>query len=912
MVKGRELEIKRVDYPHPPRRKIVVGPGEGLDVNAIKGFQTWLVIKAQKENGHDPDEWLKGMIADGALPGSRVTIETVAEETVRAPEIAEKHGLVEKLEVYAEASGETLTESVKTKARQLEKESEEKGELQRTNIIVQSLKLRGAKGIYKGRRLLRRLLNLPDLPLDDLELNFDEYEQGIIGLIGPTGSGKTTILSFLAPFSETPDRKGALRDYFRLRDSSWELTFSDEYSGRNYRVLIEIDGANKEGKTSYHFFVDGDPINSGEKLSKDSYDHEMLRLFGSPELFVRCSRIAQKTSKKNPDLSEATEGERKAIVLELAGIGYLQADSENAREKAKAGEAQLSLERERITLIESQLTALPGLVSDVDAKRSAHSAASDKLVELESHGKKLAAEAEALAEKVRAQRSLTERIAGLKDQAAQKERAVLEANGEIEGFLAAQKKQPEAQASVERYEKLKAKEGAENERIAKISKQRENLTAEHGRAQAAHSDACRALEASKSSLRTEKATLEGNCNVLQAKIDYLAGNLKEPLLPFDGTCFNCGKPLDGEQLDVEKKKHIKKANERAAAEKNLTELRENKQRLEGRVQKIDTELAAIVLPDPPFPPELPPIDEAELQSIKTAVAEIAIDQARKTLAAVQEAATRIEEAKKRQNEAARELVRLQEQLNTAEGELDTTIQGQHEEAREKLEAARVEYQEAAKASAALEQQIKDIEQHILELKKQEHDLGNRKIALEEKACDAAEWRWLEKGCGPDGVQALELDAFKPAIEQTANNLLSTIFGSRFAIEISTTRTAGRGSKTHQAESFDIWIIDNEDGGSKQDFFTLSGGESVPVRLAIYEAFSRIRTQKFSPMILDEADGQLDPSLRAGYVAMIEQARVEAKRRNTIVISHDINVQEMIPQKIVMSELATEQAHVAVA
>jgi ABC-type thiamine transport system ATPase subunit len=70
---------------------------------------------------------------------------------------------------------------------------------------------------------------------------------------------------------------------------------------------------------------------------------------------------------------------------------------------------------------------------------------------------------------------------------------------------------------------------------------------------------------------------------------------------------------------------------------------------------------------------------------------------------------------------------------------------------------------------------------------------------------------------------------------------------------------------------------------------------------------KIRKQKFSPMLLDEADGALSPRLRAGYVEMIEHARTEAGLRNVIVVSHDVGVQEAISQRILMSELAKQEA-----
>jgi DNA repair exonuclease SbcCD ATPase subunit len=899
VVKGRKISVTRIDYPHPRRIKAVCDwkdADEPLD-HPIDGVQVWQVYRATKEEAKeiDPEEILHDMRNFGALEGSRVTVETILTDAVRAPEIASKNALREKVIVYAEAYSLPVTESILVKADQLECEAEKRGETQRTNIIIHSVELRGAKGIYKGRKLLRRLLNLPALPLDNIKIDFDKYEPGILGLLGPTGAGKTTILGFLAPYTDMPGRRGPLRNHFRLRDSSWQLIYSDEYTGNLYRTFIEIDGVSKDGKANCHLFVNGEPINSGAKLSIDDYEQAIRKLFGSPELFVRCSNVAQKNGKDNPDLSDATKGERSEIVVELAGLDYLQSDSKNAKEKAETIEGAAAEEGRLLAQIEGQLTVLPDLTADRSQKAADLEQEQNNLRTLELRGLSLKSDVEQLAQKVAEQRRLAERIAGLEDQVTQKQRAIRDAADSITEYQQAVEWAPEAQKVIVEWDKLKEQENAETRRLSTILAENARLQGEYNTRLTAHHADVRKVEGQQSRLRTEKAVLEGNRKVVQNQIDFLARDLNAPLTE---NCPTCGQRLPETKLAELQQKRAESEARKAKDETNRAEI-------DMQLASFDQQLAAITLP-PALPPlSLPPVDQEPLRRILTAMAVLKIDQARKNVATAQEAATRIEEAKKQLEKASGDQAELGLSIQGLQSQIDPAIQPAYDEATRKLEGARAEYGEAQKAIAGLEAQIQGFDKRIAELQVSEEDLGLRKVRLDSQQACAAEWRWLQRACGREGIQSLELDYLKPGIEATANDLLSSVFGSRFSVEFRTERMAGRGSDIHEKPDFSVWIIDNEDNASEQEFFSLSGGESVPVRLAIYEAFARMRVQKFSPMTIDEADGHLDPSLRAGYVDMIERARIVSRRRNTLLVSHSVEVQEMIAQKIDLARLAKE-------
>jgi exonuclease SbcC len=127
------------------------------------------------------------------------------------------------------------------------------------------------------------------------------------------------------------------------------------------------------------------------------------------------------------------------------------------------------------------------------------------------------------------------------------------------------------------------------------------------------------------------------------------------------------------------------------------------------------------------------------------------------------------------------------------------------------------------------------------------------------------------------------------------------------VEFRTTRIGGSGSKTKQIEDFSIWILDSETG-DEQLLETLSGGESVWVKRAIYDAFGIVRARKtgtqFLTVFQDEADGALDPEARQHYFRMLERAHIEAGRHHTLVITHSPEAQEVIGQRIEMRALSS--------
>lgn len=163
---------------------------------------------------------------------------------------------------------------------------------------------------------------------------------------------------------------------------------------------------------------------------------------------------------------------------------------------------------------------------------------------------------------------------------------------------------------------------------------------------------------------------------------------------------------------------------------------------------------------------------------------------------------------------------------------------------------------------------------------------------------------LEKALGRDGIQALEIDAAGPEVSQLVTDLLRSCYGTRFAVELRTVRPAEKGRK--QTEVFDLLIHDSRrlDVGT---FDQLSGGEKVIVDEALKLAIAIFNARRHGNMRTlwrDEADGRLDPEVRAKYPAMLRRAIDLGGFDRLYYVSHDVGVQSQADAQIVLTASRT--------
>jgi exonuclease SbcC len=923
---GFSHRVTRVPFGHPVNRKVGFRWPDGFPVNlVVKGARMWIEITCTKEESVsiDTEFFMEQLQAAGAAPGSRVTLNVLPTETVRAGDITSKTQLRDKVTVWGENSSKAIPAGVLTKADEVEAEAARTGAVGKgQRIVLNRLVLRGAIGLKKKSGL------------EEVDFNLDEIDAGLVALIGGNGAGKTTLLENLHPWPGLLTREGTLKDHFYLRDSFRDLYWTDVATGTKYRAMITINAATASGTTEYYLWADGQPL-PGIEGRKEGYVEAVDRLFGSKELYLRSAFVTQRQPKNLPDLADATPGQRKALFSALCGTDYLEAFKLIAKGRGDQSEGQQGAKEAEINVLTARLPVREDLEWQIeDLGRIVESAREDLgiLAEVGKHKTKavdaLSAQAESNAQRFRQAREAEDLTMDANSRA-------IAARADIESAQQAVKARPAAVDTLAKFNALSAQLTTQNEAYARhmeaVAEERKVVDAardvhEQGRQVvneknqerlAAHQGQVKEMTRNMDEILRRYTAARDTEVRLQHRIEHLEGQLKAPVAEM---CPTCGQGLPADALETVRKG-------RAELEASLDEARNLLAAASSTTQELDRQYSTAktardTLPAPaqetypsftPPPSTVPAWNDTERQRIKGELLWIDEAQARATIAAADVAQVRIEELTKQladlQATADRERRRAEELRAGLRPELDAELA----EARHSLEAARSAYRDAqgreARAVAALEQ----AQQRLTDLAKDLQAVDELKAALAKLQVETAEWRLLEFACSDKGIQALELDAVAPSIMAIANDLLKGAFGSRYQLEARTTRLSGSGKAQKQIEDFLIDVLDTETGEA-QEIATLSGGEAVWIRRALYDAFGIIRARstglQFLTVFQDEADGALDPEQKLTYFRMLQAAHAQSGRRHTVLISHDQGIQELVGSRVEVRRLRPRKEAVA--
>jgi exonuclease SbcC len=170
---------------------------------------------------------------------------------------------------------------------------------------------------------------------------------------------------------------------------------------------------------------------------------------------------------------------------------------------------------------------------------------------------------------------------------------------------------------------------------------------------------------------------------------------------------------------------------------------------------------------------------------------------------------------------------------------------------------------AASALARLEEQARAAAEVAAEV-----DALERAVA--EAGTVVATWELLAQAFGPDGIQALEIDAACPALSELATGYLHKHFGPRWSIRIDTREEDGE-AEDGAAGVLNINVFDAEEG-RKGDILFFSPGERAFLGRAFAGALaflicSRIGARE-PTLILDETAGAVSPGNLDAYMGMI--------------------------------------------
>lgn len=893
---GIPARVETVPFPHPQNMKIDAAFGkDDFSGEDVAGKRVWVDITCTKEERAllDADKILSGIMTRGAADGSRVTISDIPVETVRAAKITGAVGAGEKYKVWAENTGIKLKDTILKKIAELDAEINRGGSKAHGAWELVSLKLRGATGLKKG------------IHKDEVSINFDGYDSGLIALVGENGRGKTTLIENCHPYPQLLTRKGKLQDHFCLRDSFREVVYRDRDTGRMVKCLIQIDGANASGSCSYFAYTSDDGGASWEAVpgvDKNSkpYEDFIAQTFGPIELFLRTAFITQRPTKNLPDLTDATAGEKKTLFVELAGIDYLQKFADAANERAK-DTAQTAHDAEiRAQMLESAVANKPELERQLaDAEKTLAEKQAD-LVKITADGKSARADLNAAHKRAESERDRArqENDAAQKADAARSEISAIEQ--ERKRNEAAAEGRSANETLINEWERLQETVGAEEKKRNAVNEANAARMSEYMAKKSAYDAKLREAEKEHDALVDERDGIEREILNKQNSVKLYERDAAE----IKDTCPTCGQRLPADKIGELEQKRAAAASKIEGLKGEISALEsrlaENKQKITASTEEI-TEIAF----EEPAKPKQETFDATALNDAIAKQRAIDVAKARAELETAKTAAVRIEGLNAQIADKNALLETLEKERASLTERRDDTAESALADAQTKLDALTESYTAAKSSIAATEATISGTKQTIADIASQEAELADAKKAAVSAKAETAEWELVAKAFGRDGIQALELDALAPGISETANRLLESAYGDRFRIDIETTRIGGQGKSRKQIEDFKIMVTDSEDG-EPTALENKSGGEAVWIKRAIYDAFAVIRRRNtgfaFLTCFQDETDGALDAGAKTAYCRMLEASHDAAKLRHTVIITHSNEVKAMVEQKIAMESL----------
>ena len=885
--------VERVEFPHPQNMKIESGAECKINGEEIKGKRVWLEITCTKEERvmMNEDTILADLLAHGAVEGSRVTISDIPVETVRAAEITEAAGVSEKYKVWAENSGIELKDSVLKKIAELDTEISKDSAKAHGAWELVSLKLRGSTGIKKG------------IGKDEISIDFDSYDSGLIALIGENGKGKTTLIENCHPYPQLLTRKGKLQDHFCLRDSFREVVYRDRDTKRMVKCLIQIDGENKSGSCNYYAYTSDDcgktwdAVPGVDKNSKP-YEDFVAQTFGPMELFLRTAFITQRPTKNLPDLTDATAGEKKTLFVELAGIDYLQRFADAAGEREKQA-SQTAHDAE----IKAQML-LNTVSRKADVEQSvaeAEKVAAEKQAELEkvtSDGKTARTELNTAQERATAERDRAFREKEIRADADKIRTEISSLEAERARNESAAKGREENEKLISEYEVLQETVNQEQKKRSEVNEKNSAKMSEYLSKKSAYDAKCEEIKKSRDDFANQRTAIERDIANARNDIKLHERDVAE----IKDTCPTCGQKLPAAKIAELEAKRESAQKTIKLIEDGITEKEERLAGINKKISELTQEMSEIAFEEPARPKQEIFDSSAEDAAVSKMNA-IDISRARAELETAKTAAVRIEGINAQLSDKAKLLEQAEKTVAELEAKRDSGAESALSEAQSKLDSLTEKYTAIKAEIAATNATVEAGKKTLSEIAGQETELAKaQKDAVEAKA-ESTEWDLVSKAFGKDGIQALELDALAPGISETANRLLESAYGERFSISIETTRIGGSGKKTKQIEDFKIMVTDD---GETTTLENKSGGEAVWIKRAIYDAFAVIRRRNtgfaFLTCFQDETDGALDASAKTAYCRMLEASHEAAKLRHTIIITHSNEVKAMVEQKIAMESL----------
>lgn len=773
---------------------------------------------------------------------------------------------------------------------------------------ILKLKLRGAIGIRKG------------LGVEEIEIDFSNFQSGLIALTGRNGSGKTTVMENLHPYRQMVSRDGSLQSHFYLKDSHRILDF--EFNGNNYQAKILIDALT--GGSEAYLFCEGKPLNDG-KLT--TFDKAIEDLLGSPELFFNSVFSGQKSK----GIAELKPADRRKLFYELLNLNSYETYLEEAKARLKTNENKLAKIEGEIKALQQDQTSVDILEEQRKDKLNYQAQLITEISELETsieganelirstevkiqiaHEKELSNQV-ILKELNAVETQINSITKQNNDKIARYQSDIADQNKLIDRYK--KLSTPEAKEKIEHALADKKQHQAKLDELKTVASNLERGYSEFQKEYSVKLKALGILEKSQSETQSQLNTHRNDFNNYQNLIKRAEEDSQViDRVPCDEAVGKSCEFLIKAHAERPKIENYKKDRE-LLREKILAA----DEKLAGLISEVNGEKISLDTffqdKDNFFRGSIKTNNDA-IKPLDISLANLNQHNYEKLLEELKEADNQIKlceqsisghdkliaETKLSYDKAITHLKKQAEDLNRrydntvaeriAEMNLDLSA------AKQKLIGLKQELQSSNARIDETKQDVAKLEQLIETMTRNEERITKLLESKTDVEIEIKDWTFLTKAFDKTGIPVLKLENSGIEITSVANDLLS-IFENKFRIVFETTKL--KADKKSYKESFDINIVE-EDGVC--EISNKSGGQQVWLETAIQLAISlvvRNQGRNIQTAFLDEKDGALDLENAYSYIEMLRKAHQMSGVYNTFIITHRPELLDFIPQQVKLKD-----------
>lgn len=861
---NNETTVKRVSFGFP-RNKTIEIPYSNFDSLLKKDFtnkniKLILTVDKVDKKSLNVDSLIKKLKDN--TNANNVKINFTYKEIVnyRGKEVSEQRTAVDKFKAYAELNNMEITDSLVSKLQDIQDAMVSEKFSPCDSFELEYLSLRGAIGLKERSNK------------DEIEIDFTKFKNGVVALTGSNGAGKTTIIENCHPFPQMLTRVGNLKEHFFLKDSHRILIYKTG-SGERIKISILIDGKAKSVPTRYFVEVEKNGVWTPYKScdgNLSSYEDFLNSSFGSVEIFLRTSFYAKEQIKNIPDLSRASKSEKMALFSALSGTEWLREVSDRAKANAKIYEEQVFDCRKQLDFLEDALNEVNehreeiALIEEEIEKVKSFIKEDERTLEVYEKEQAVHLQARARLEAIFSQ------IAENKEKKENLIQSIESAKNEIDSI--SNNEYTNLEQRIQVYNDTEKEINLNSAKIEKIRKGLEPITNE-----------TQEIEKEIDKLLVEKEeTLSKLCSA-QAFISQCVSR------DFSGNC-----PVCNSELSAERRAELQKEEQEIMAKK--AEKEEEAKRLDAYYEELSLSLKDLRTEKEQLTvslnTSLKKIEELtqENDAIKRSMEDKSIKPLLDSLNICKERIMALANQKARDE---LELIKTRDAIATLESSIASVPPDRTEDIETRKRWLKSNNENITDLRVRLETRKSLLEK----LSDTENKAKELQSMITEKSLHLSDYEILQRAFSNNGIQVLELDSAAPEIASIANEILRESYGDRMTVSFETQRS-GSGKKL--IDDFIITVFDSDSNREKK-LDVLSSGEAVWIKQALYFAFSVIRTRRtgfsFKTRFLDEADGSLDAESRTMYLRMIESAHKACGATTTVLITHSVEIKDIVEQKI---------------